>query len=54
MIFHCLARAVLVMHQGSEDADPSAVRWDQQEILHFDLKPDNGKSSMAYLNTSEY
>ena len=44
MIFHCLARALLVMHSGSEDIR-TANRWDKKEICHFDLKPQNGISA---------
>ena len=44
-IFHCLARACLVMHQGSEDADAPAPRWPRQEMVHFDLKLENGEAS---------
>ncbi|RDL37451.1 uncharacterized protein BP5553_04884 [Venustampulla echinocandica] len=38
-IFHCLARGILVMHQGNED--PEGSRWDIPQICHFDIKPEN-------------
>ncbi|PVH81188.1 kinase-like protein [Cadophora sp. DSE1049] len=40
-ILHCLARACLVMHQGSEDVDAPAPRWPREEMVHFDLKLEN-------------
>lgn len=40
-IFHCLARACLVMHHGSEDATIPTPGWPAQELVHFDLKPEN-------------
>ena len=40
VIFHCLARSLLVLDRGSED--PKAKHWNK-EICHFDIKIDNGK-----------
>ncbi|KAE8446826.1 hypothetical protein EG329_011603 [Mollisiaceae sp. DMI_Dod_QoI] len=38
-IFHCLARACLVIHHGSED--PTQPRWGVKEIAHLDPKLEN-------------
>ena len=45
MIFHCLARALLVIHSGSENSGKNQPRWSRKEICHFDLKPQNSNSS---------
>jgi len=39
-IFHCLARACLVMHRGSENPNGSPP-WPIEENVHFDLKQAN-------------
>ncbi|KAH7416829.1 kinase-like domain-containing protein [Cadophora sp. MPI-SDFR-AT-0126] len=39
-IFHCLA--CLVMHHGSEVADAPVPGWPRQEMVHYDLKLENG------------
>lgn len=38
-VFHCLARACLVIDHGSED--DSQPRWNLPQICHLDLKPEN-------------
>ncbi|KAH7348777.1 kinase-like domain-containing protein [Rhexocercosporidium sp. MPI-PUGE-AT-0058] len=40
-IFHCLARACLVMHHRSDDATIPSPGWPRQELVHFDLKLEN-------------
>lgn len=51
-IFHCLSRALVVIHQGSEDG--MSPRWTGREIVHFDLKPDNSRSDSSSHQLSIY
>lgn len=43
-IFHCIARGLYAMHCGHEELDRE--RWDRDEIVHFDLKAQNGRSRL--------
>ncbi|KAF4628006.1 hypothetical protein G7Y89_g10150 [Cudoniella acicularis] len=40
-IFHCLSRSLFTMHQGNEDTSDNAQRWNQPDLVHFDIKPQN-------------
>jgi len=40
-VFHCLARAACTLERGTEDMD--LKRWDEKQIVHFDLKQNNSK-----------
>lgn len=42
-IFHCMARACLVMHKGTEDPAVTPP-WPAKEGVHFDLKGENSVS----------
>lgn len=33
------------MHQGSEDTEAHAPGWPREEMVHFDLKLENGEAS---------
>lgn len=48
MIFHCLARALLVMHCGGENPHGNTNPRSKGEICHFDLKPGNSNSSYPF------
>ena len=48
-LFHCMALGIIVMARGTEN--PDALAWDgvprDTELVHFDIKSDNSKSTFV-------
>jgi hypothetical protein len=50
-LFKCLALALVTLNYGTEALTSDAGTWDR-EIVHFDLKPENGERLSGFLAMS--